>query len=351
MQKSNDARIRAVERLPTPHSLKEKYPLTDGALRTVATTRRAIGRILHGADSRLLVVVGPCSIHDPKRVFWYAKGLAKLAVRLKDQLLIVLRFCGDKPRTGKAWTGYWSDPHMDGSCDFAAGWMESRKLAAEILDLGLPLGCEFLDAAHYQNIDDAISHAWLGARDVGSQSMRKLASGLSVPVGFKNNNVAGVRLALDAMSVARESNTFVSSNDMGQLCSFTSMGNRLAHLIHRGTDAGPNYDPESISDSVHQLQDRGFLARIVIDASHGNSRKDHRKQAGVIEDVVGQVMAGSHYIAGIMYESYLKEGSQSIPEDLKTLIPGVSVTDGCDSWETTERVLREVHSRLSGRPR
>lgn len=349
MHKSNNARIRAVERLPTPHFLKEEYPLTESARRTVITTRRAIDRILHGTDRRLLAVVGPCSIHDLKRVLFYAKSLANLATKVKDQILIIMRFCGDKPRTGKAWTGYWSDPGMDGSFDFATGWTKSRQLAAEILDLGLPLGCEFLDAAHFQNVDDVISYAWLGARDVGSQVMRKMASGLSVPVGFKNHNIGGVKVALDAISVARESNTFVSSDDVGQLCSFTSMGNRMAHLIHRGTDAGPNFDRASIADSVQQLQDRGFLPRIVVDASHGNSRKDYRMQADVIADVVGQVVSGSRDIAGFMYESFMKEGSQPIPKDLSTLVPGVSVTDGCEGWERTEKVLREMRHRLSRR--
>lgn len=344
--KLHNANIRNISPLPTPKGMKSSYPLGEVAQATVSKAREEIARIILGEDSRLLAIVGPCSIHNTEEVLRYAQRLAPLATELEDQLLVVLRFCGDKPRTGKAWTGFWNDPHMNGSCNIDHGWTESRKLAVEILTLGLPLGCEFLDAENFQRLDDTPSYVWLGARDVGSQRQRQIASGLSTPVGFKNHNIGGVKVALDAMSVSVGSNVFVSSNDNGLSSRFVTSGNRLSHLIHRGTDAGPNYDAESIAASVHELIHRGLLPRIVVDASHGNSRKDHMSQASVIADVVDQVISGSKSIAGFMYESYLKDGNQPIPQDLSELKPDVSVTDGCDGWDRTEEVLREAHRRL-----
>lgn len=347
----HNANIRVISQLPTPMEIKSLHPLTEVAKATVSTAREEIEKILLNEDPRLLVVVGPCSIHDMEQVLRYAKKLAPLAVELRDQLLIVMRFCGDKPRTGRAWTGFWNDPDMNGSCNIAKGWTEGRRTAIEILDRGLPLGCEFLDAENFQRIDDIPSYVWLGARDVGSQRQRQIASGISAPVGFKNHNVAGIKVALDAMSVAIGSNVFVASNDHGRASRFVTTGNHLCHLIHRGTDAGPNYDAVSITNSVHELTHRGLLSRIVVDVSHGNSRKDHRNQAEVIANVVDQVVSGSQSIAGLMYESYLEEGNQSIPQDLSDLSPNVSVTDACDEWEKTEEVLREAHLTLSKQPR
>ena len=335
--------------LPTPEEIKKTYPLDEAARTTVLTTRQEIARILLGEDKRILAVVGPCSIHNPKEVLRYAAKLAPLALEVKDQLLVVMRFCGDKPRTGKDWPGFWNDPRIDGSCDIASGWVEGRKLAIDILKMGLPVGCEVLDAENFQRFDDIPSYVWLGARDVGSQRMRKITSAITTPVGFKNHNTGGVKIALDAMEVAVGSNVFVASNDRGVSSRFFTKGNRFCHLIHRGTEAGPNYDADNISKSVQDLVHRGFNTKIVVDASHGNSRKYHRNQAGVIADVVGQVLSGRGAIAGIMYESYLEEGRQAIPQDLSDLRPDISITAGCDDWVTTESVLREAHGRLATR--
>lgn len=345
----HNTNIRVISPLTTPLKIKEALHLTESARTTVSKARKRIARILTGEDLRQIVVVGPCSIHNTEETLRYAKKLAVLAEELKDQLVVVMRFCGDKPRTEKAWTGCWNDPHMNGSCDIAYGWRKGRGLAIEILELGLPLGFEFLDAENFQRLDDLPSYVWLGARDVGSQRQRQIASGISCPVGFKNHNSAGIKIALNAMSVAIESNVFVASNDHGLASRFVTAGNRLCHLIHRGTDGGTNYDAESISKSVNELMRRGLLPRIIVDVSHGNSKKDHKNQEGVIADVVGQVISGSPHISGFLYESYLKDGNQPIPKDLSELLPDISVTDACDGWETTERVLREVHAKLSER--
>ncbi len=341
--------IREVTPLPTPDEIKLAQPLNDLARTTVANAREEIAKILLGEDHRLLVVVGPCSIHNAEETLQYASKLATLAKDLRDQLLVVMRFCGDKPRTGKDWTGFWNDPRMDNSCYVIAGWKEGRELAIKILDLGLPLAFEFLDGENFQRMEDLPSYVWLGARDVGSQCQRKIASGISAPVGFKNHNVAGVKIALDAMSVAVVSNVFVASDDNGRASRFVTDGNPLCHLIHRGTDTKTNYDLISIADSVCNLWNRNLIPRIIVDASHGNSQKDHRNQTKVISYIVDQVASGNPDIAGFMYESYLRNRNQSIPKDLSKLKPGVSVTDECDGWERTERVLREAHTRLSQR--
>ena len=345
----HNTNIRVISPLPTPVAIKEAFPLTEPAKTTVSKARKRITRILLGEDPRLLTIVGPCSFHNTEEMLRYAKKLTPLAEAISDQIVTVMRFCGDKPRTGKAWTGYLNDPHMNGSCDIAYGWREARKLAICILELGLPLAFEFLDAENFQRIDDTPGYVWLGARDVGGQRQRQIASGISTPVGFKNHNSAGVKIALDGMGVAIKSNVFVSSNDRGVSSRFGTTGNRLCHLIHRGIDGGTNYDAESIYKSAHELMRRGFISRIVVDASHGNSKKDHKNQEGVIKDLINQVVSGNPHIAGFMYESYLQDGNQPIPKDLSELLPGISVTDACDGWETTERVLREAHARLSER--
>ncbi len=335
--------------LPTPEEIKRAYPLDDAAQKTVLTARQEIARILLGEDHRILAVTGPCSVSNTGEVLRYAEQLAPLALELKDRIVIVMRFCCDKPRTGKDWPGFWNDPRLDGSCDIASGWKEGRKLAVDILKLGLPIACEILDAENFQRVDDTPSYGWLGARDVGSQRIRKIASAISTPVGFKNHATGGVKVALDAMEVALGSNVFVASNDRGISSRFYTKGNRFCHLIHRGTDAGPNYDAASIASSVQELTHRGFNTKVVVDASHGNSRKDHRNQAGVIADVVGQILDGNTNIAGFMYESYLRAGKQPIPLDLSDLKPDISVTDGCDDLPTTEKVFREVYRRLGER--
>lgn len=359
MYKNNglhNTNIEVISPLPTPKEIKSALPLTETAWNTVSDARSEIEKIFLCEDPRLIAIAGPCSLHNTEEALRYAQKLASLAKELKDQLLIVMRLCGDKPRTGKAWTGFLNDPNMDGSCNISTGWMEYRKLAIKILDLGLPIGCEILDAENFQRVDDIPSYGWIGARNVGGQRERQIASAISTAIGFKNHHIAGVKIALDAMSVAIRSNVFVASNDGGRASRFVTSGNRLSHLIHRGTDAGINYDVESITKSVHELTRRGLLSRIIVDASHGNSKKDHKNQTKVIADLinqvvsVGQVVSGSmSHIAGFMYESYLEDGNQPIPKDLSDLKPDISVTDGCDGWQTTERVLREVHAKLSQR--
>jgi 3-deoxy-7-phosphoheptulonate synthase len=346
--KTHNWHIGSIAPLPTPDTLKAEHPLSEEAWEAIYGARIGITKILSGEDQRLLAVVGPCSIHSTTEALEYAKRLASLAKELKDTLLIAMRVCCDKPRTKKSWTGFFDDPRMDGSCDIAYGWREGRKLMVEITELGLPIAVEFLDEDNFQGIDDLVSYVWIGARSVQSQRLRKVASGISTAIGFKNHNLGSADAAFDAIEFARHSNVFVASNNSGVRSRFSTTGNPWGHLIHRGTEKGPNFDAASIELSAKELKKRGLIDRVVIDASHANSGKDHKKQAGVISEVVRQVTSGSRNVAGFMYESYLEGGQQPIPLDLSDLKPNISVTDGCDGWERTEQVLREVSAMLAG---
>lgn len=346
--KTHNWHISSISPLPTPDTLKSEFPLSESAWDAIYEARIGITKILAGEDNRSLAIVGPCSVHDTTEAFEYAKRLASLAQELKNTMLISMRVCCDKPRTKKSWTGFFDDPRMDGSCDIAYGWREGRKLMVKIAELGLPIAVEFLDEDNFQGIDDLVSYVWVGARSVQSQRLRKVASGISTAVGFKNHNLGNEDAALDAIEFARHSNVFVASNNLGIRSRFSTTGNQWGHLIHRGSEKCTNFDSENIAKSVHGLKKRGLISRVVVDASHANSCKDHKKQAGVIDDIIGQIASGSPNIAGFMYESYLEEGNQPIPLDLSDLKPNISVTDGCDGWETTERVLRGVNSALAG---
>lgn len=347
--KTHNWHIASIAPLPTPDELKREHPLSEGGWKTVYDTRIGTTKILGGEDSRLIAIVGPCSVHNTAEALLYANKLAPLARELSDRLLVVMRVCCDKPRTRKSWTGFFDDPRMDGSCDVASGWREGRKLMVEIINLGLPVGMEFLDEDNFQGVDDLVSYVWIGARSVQSQRLRKVTSGISTAVGFKNHNLGKTDSAIDAIEFARQSNVFVASNDKGVRSRFSTNGNPWGHLIHRGSDTGTNFDHASIEKSSHELRRRGLISRIIVDASHGNSGKDHRRQYAVIEDLLHQIVSGSQLIAGFMCEGYLEAGSQPIPVDLSELKPNISVTDGCSDWPTTEAVLREAHSRLGER--
>jgi len=339
--------MRAITQLPTPAEIKESIPLSKSGIQTVLQGRRTVENILTGEDKRFLLVVGPCSIHNTREAFEYAQKLAGITKKVQNRIFVVMRLCGDKPRTGKAWTGFLQDPRMDGSCDIASGWREFRALAIKILDLELSVGCEILDAENYQRIDDLPSYGWIGARNVGGQRERQIASGLSIPTGFKNHPVGGIRTALDAMSVSIHSNIFAAPNDDGVSSRFVTDGNQHSHLILRGMDTGPNYDEKSIETAIKNLGlgEKKLLQRIVVDASHGNSRKNHLTQRSILCNVLEQRLANNQNIVGVMYESYLLDGSQTL-DDPQNLKPGISVTDSCDGWERTEETILKMYEML-----
>lgn len=349
-QGTHNWNIGSIAPLPSPAELKRELPLAEETWEIVYNGRLTIPKILLGEDPRLLVIVGPCSIHNVKETEVYADRLASLREELLDQLFIVMRVCCDKPRSRFGWTGFFNDPNMDGSGDIAKGWRLGRKLLLDILAKGLPIAAEFLDPDNCQNVDDLLAYNWIGARNVQVQMHRQIASGLSTAVGFKNPNLGGagqtLNTAIDAIDFARHSNVFVASNDNGQRSRFSTQGNIWGHLILRGTDAGPNCDPATIEAAARELFERGLISRIVVDISHGNSQKKYRRQREVIELLFEEMRKGSRHIAGIMYESYLDEGNQPIPIDLSELKPNISVTDGCDSFHDTEVVLRKLHSDL-----
>lgn len=343
---THNIRVESIAPLPSPADLKKEFPLTSSAWETVREGRETMIRVLAGQDTRLVVVVGPCSVHNPREVLEYATLLAAFSKLLKDRIYIMIRLCCDKPRTRKAWPGFFTDPRLDGSCDMASGWREARQLMLAVAEMGLPIAVEFLDADNFQNVDDLVSNAWIGARTVQSQKHRQQASALSTPVGFKNPTQGTVKDAIDAIEFARHGHVFVASNDGGIRSRFATAGNPWGYLVHRGFEEKTNYDDTSISRSVELLRSFGLVSRIAVDVSHGNSGKDHARQEQVIMELVQQITAGSPSIAAIFYESYLEAGKQSIPRDLSDLKPRVSVTDGCDSWETTKRVLTKVHRQL-----
>jgi 3-deoxy-7-phosphoheptulonate synthase len=348
-KETHDWHIMSITPLPTPGELRQEFPLSQDVFnRVVNNARLSIQKILSGEDKRVLAIVGPCSIHRIDEALEYAKRLAPLSQKYSDRMCIIMRCCLDKPRTSRGWPGFCQDPDMNGSYNFQDGWRRGRELLVKILELGLPIGLEFLDADTCQNVDDCVSYFWLGARTISSPRLRQTASGLSAPVGFKNPTEGNVNIAIDAIDFARHPSAFVASNHKGRRCEYRTTGHPWGHVILRGTNKGPNFGPEHVNDAVHKLAARGLLTKVVIDASHGNSNKDHSKQKDVIRDVAKRMAAGDH-MAGFMYESYIGAGSQKLPKDLSDLKDNVSVTDGCDDFETTASVLEEVYQILAPR--
>lgn len=309
----------------------------------IVKTRQDIRDILHGRDTkRLLMIAGPCSIHDPRTASEYAQRLGDLKSQVEDELVIVMRTYFEKPRTTVGWTGLVYDPHLDGSSDAGTGLAVSRQLLADINDLGLPCAVEFLDPNTPQYFADLVSWAAIGARTTESQIHRQLASGLSMPVGFKNSTEGNSKVAIDAMVAATSNHTFFGIDTYGRVAVVKTTGNPDAHIVLRGSNKGTNYDETSIRDTVNLIQERGLLTEssrpIMIDCSHGNSAKDYRRQSKVVEHVLEQMQTGRHRIMGVMIESNLHESQQNwvVGEQLKH---GVSITDACIGWEETERLI------------
>jgi 3-deoxy-7-phosphoheptulonate synthase len=336
----DDTRIRAVRPLITPALLQEWLPVPPASLALVEGSRAAISRILQGQDDRLVVVVGPCSIHDHAQAMEYAQALKAQAETLSDALFIVMRVYFEKPRTTVGWKGYINDPHLDGSFAINQGLEMARKLLLEVLALGLPVATEFLDLLSPQFIADLVSWGAIGARTTESQSHRQLASGLSCPVGFKNGTDGGVKVASDAILAASAPHAFMGMTKMGQAAIFETRGNRDCHVILRGGKL-PNYSAADVAATCALLKAAGLREQVMVDVSHANSSKQHRRQIDVAADVAGQIAGGDHRIVGLMVESHLQEGRQDIVAG-QPLAHGVSVTDACISMAQTIPVLQNL---------
>jgi len=343
----DDTRIKAVRPLITPALLDEWLPVPSAAQALVEASRAAISRVLHGQDDRLVVVVGPCSIHDHDQAMEYARALKQQADALHDDLLLVMRVYFEKPRTTVGWKGYINDPHMDGSFAINEGLELARQLLLDVLALGLPVGTEFLDLLSPQFISDLVSWGAIGARTTESQSHRQLASGLSCPVGFKNGTDGGVKVASDAILAAQAPHAFMGMTKMGQAAIFETRGNDDCHVILRGGKQ-PNYSATDVEAACALLRAAGLREQVMVDVSHANSSKQHQRQITVAADVASQVAAGDARIMGLMIESHLEEGRQDIVPG-QVLRPGVSVTDACISLAQTAPVLDTLAAAVRAR--
>ena len=343
----DDTRIKIVRPLLTPALLEEWLPITEHAYALVESSRAAISRVLHGQDDRLVVVVGPCSIHDHDQAMDYARQLKVQADALKDDLLIVMRVYFEKPRTTVGWKGYINDPRMDGSFAINEGLEMARQLLLDVLEIGLPVGTEFLDLLSPQFISDLVSWGAIGARTTESQSHRQLASGLSCPVGFKNGTDGGVKVASDAIQAAQASHSFMGMTKMGQAAIFETRGNDDCHVILRG-GKHTNYAAADVDAACALLGKAGLRPQVMIDVSHANSSKQHQRQMEVAADVAAQVAAGDARITGLMIESHLEEGRQDIVAG-QPLKAGVSVTDACISMAQTVPVLQQLAAAVRAR--
>jgi len=343
----DDTRIGAVRPLITPALLEEKLPAPAAAQALVESSRAAISRVLHGADDRLVVVVGPCSIHDHAQAMEYARLLKAQADALKDDLLIVMRVYFEKPRTTVGWKGFINDPHLDGSFAINEGLEMARRLLLDILEVGLPVATEFLDLLSPQFISELVSWGAIGARTTESQSHRQLASGLSCPVGFKNGTDGGIKVASDAIQAALAPHAFMGMTKMGQVAIFETRGNNDCHVILRGGKQ-TNYAKADVDAACALLKSAGLREQVMIDVSHANSSKQHQRQIVVAADVAAQIATGDARITGIMIESHLEEGRQDIVAGVP-LKRGVSVTDACISMAQTVPVLQELAAAVRTR--
>ena len=339
MQKTYDLHILAEIPLVTPKTLKGKHPMVDQSNKTVIASRQVIKNILEKQDGRLLAIVGPCSIHDYSAAVDYASRLNELREKLQERLYVVMRVYFEKPRTTLGWRGLIIDPHIDGTNDISEGLTIARKLLLEITSMGLPVATEMLDPYVPQYIDDLISWAAIGARTTESQTHRNMASGLSMPVGFKNSTDGNLQIAIDAMSSAQSQHSFLGIDKNGKTCILKTSGNPYTHIILRGGRNQPNFRQRDIDFADQLLTKGGFQSAIMIDCSHGNSGKNPFKQADVLKSILRSRRKGYKNIIGFMLESNLREGKQEIPEDLNQLAYGLSITDACIGWEQTEELL------------
>ena len=342
----DDLNVASNETLITPDQLKREIPLTDAALKTVAHGRQVVRDILDGKDHRLFVVVGPCSIHDIKAAHEYAERLKVLAAELSDTLFLVMRVYFEKPRTPIGWKGLINDPYLDDSFKIQDGLHIGRQLLRDLAEMGLPTATEALDPISPQYLQDLISWSAIGARTTESQTHREMASGLSSAVGFKNGTDGGLTVAINALQSVSSPHRFLGINQEGGVSIVTTKGNAYGHVVLRGGNGKPNYDSVSVAICEQELTKAGIRPNIMVDCSHANSNKDPALQPLVLENVANQILEGNNSIVGLMVESHLGWGNQSIPKNLCDLKYGVSITDACIDWDTTEKSLRNMHAKL-----
>jgi len=345
---TSNLHVAGFQPLIAPNELLAELPLGESRASTVRGAREAVRRILAGDDDRLLVVVGPCSVHDAEAAVEYAVRLAKTATGLADELCVVMRVYFEKPRTTVGWKGLINDPGLDGSYDVHRGLRTARRLLLDVLDLGLPVGCEFLDPNSPQYIADTVSWGAIGARTTESQVHRQLASGLSMPVGFKNGTDGSVKVAVDACRAAHGSHVFFGVDAAGRAAVVTTTGNPDVHVILRGGSDGPNYQPEHVTAALAAVRQAGMPPAVMIDASHDNSGKDHVRQAAVARDIAAQIGDGQRGIAGVMIESFLVPGRQDLG-DPGALSYGQSITDACLGWDATAELLADLARAVRAR--
>lgn len=336
--KTDELRTQAMGPMPTPAELSQAHPITDEVADRISNSRRQIENILTGEDDRLLVIVGPCSVHDTEAALDYANRLATIQQQYSKELFIVMRTYFEKPRTVVGWKGLITDPNLDGSYALETGLNKARKLLLDINKLGLATATEFLDMITGQYISDLITWGAIGARTTESQIHREMASALSCPVGFKNATNGNVKVAIDAIRASHASHYFYSPDKNGRMTVYRTTGNPYGHIILRGGESGPNYDAACVEAACDQLAQFDLAQRVVVDFSHANCQKQHRKQLDVARDICQQIKSGSHKVAGIMAESFIEEGNQSMV-DLNKLSYGKSITDPCLGWEDTETML------------
>ena len=347
MRPTSDLHVVETRPLVAPVILQSDLPLTERATHTVQATRQRIKRILSGEDQRLLVIVGPCSVHDLGAAEEYAGALVQIRERLQAKLEIVMRVYFEKPRTTIGWKGLINDPHLDGSYDINTGLRKARGLLLYLAERGLPAATELLDPVVPQYIADLISWTAIGARTTESQTHREMASGLSMPIGYKNGTDGSVTIAINAMEAASRPHHFLGINRQGHAAIVSTTGNPDGHLVLRGGGSGTNYHPEAIAAAAEALQKADLPHRVMVDCSHGNSNKDYRRQAEVLEAVAGQVQQGGTAVMGVMLESHLVAGSQKIPADLSQLTYGQSITDACIDLDTTEALLEKLAAAVA----
>ncbi|GAA2947390.1 MULTISPECIES: 3-deoxy-7-phosphoheptulonate synthase [Streptomyces] len=336
--------------LPTPDALRAQIPMSALAKKTTALARRDIARVLAGRDDRMVVIAGPCSVHDPDAALSYAERLSALAAETRDRLIVVMRVYVEKPRTRVGWKGLLSDPRLDGSHDLPSGLGLARGLMTQIAGTGLPVACEFLDPLVPHYLADAVAWGAIGARTVQSQVHRQLSSGLAMPIGFKNTTDGGVRDAVDAVVSAAGTHVYPGIDGDGRAAVVATRGNPDGHVVLRGGSDGPNYGPAQVAAALEELAAAGLPQRLVVDASHGNSNKDHEQQPVVVADIARRVAAGEEAIAGVMIESFLTAGRQELRLGrTDRLVHGQSVTDACVDWATTADMAGELAAAVGAR--
>jgi len=345
MKPTDDLRVKGYQQLMEPNMLKQELAISPAAHATVLSGRDAIEKILNKEDKRLLVIVGPCSIHDEKAAYEYAEKLKKLRDEVSEALLVVMRVYFEKPRTSVGWKGLINDPQLDGTCDITDGVRKARRILLQINEIGVPAATEFLETITPQYVADLVSWSCIGARTTESQTHREMASGLSMSVGFKNGTDGKLSAAVNAIVAAKTPQSFLGIDQNGHTCVVKTGGNPWAHIVLRG-GSQPNYDQISIEQARLKLIGKNLLENIMVDCSHGNSMKKYQGQAIVWRNVIDQYIAGNDSLIGLMLESNLFEGNQKFSGDLSSLKYGVSITDECISWETTENLLLSAAEKL-----